>query len=78
MNTYIALLRGIGGKHTLPMKGLVELLEGMALSKVRTYIQSGNAIFQSERIGARAFCQNPGRDRSSVGICSTCNRLDAG
>ena len=52
MNTYIALLRGIGGKNTLPVKGLVGLLEGMALSKVRTYIQSGNAIFQSGRMGA--------------------------
>jgi uncharacterized protein (DUF1697 family) len=51
MNTYIALLRGIGGKNTLPMKGLVELMEGMGLRNVRTYIQSGNAIFQSERMG---------------------------
>lgn len=48
MNTYIALLRGLGGKNTLPMKGLVELMEGMGLRNVRTYIQSGNAIFQSE------------------------------
>jgi uncharacterized protein (DUF1697 family) len=51
MNTYIALLRGLGGKNTLPMKGLVELMEGMGLRNVRTYIQSGNAIFQSEGMG---------------------------
>jgi uncharacterized protein (DUF1697 family) len=51
MSTYIALLRGIGGNYTLPMKGLVELLEGMGLSDVRTYIQTGNAVFRSEELG---------------------------
>ncbi len=51
MNTYIALLRGInvGGNHKLPMKALAALLEGMGLHNVKTYIQSGNVIFQSER-----------------------------
>jgi uncharacterized protein (DUF1697 family) len=50
MNIYIALFRGInvGGKNSLPMKELVALLEGMGAKKVRTYIQSGNAVFQSE------------------------------
>ena len=49
MNTYIALFRGInvGGKNSLPMKGLVALLEYIGAKKVRTYIQSGNAVFQS-------------------------------
>ena len=51
MSTYIALLRGIGGNYTLPMKGLVEILEGMGLSDVRTYIQTGNAVFRSEELG---------------------------
>jgi uncharacterized protein (DUF1697 family) len=50
VKTYIALLRGLGGKYTLPMRGLVELMEGIGLSNVRTYIQSGNAIFRSEGI----------------------------
>ena len=51
MNTAIALLRGInvGGKNILPMRELVEILEGLGLSQVRTYIQSGNVVFQSER-----------------------------
>jgi uncharacterized protein (DUF1697 family) len=50
MNTYIALFRGInvGGKNTIPMKGLVAILEYIDAKKIRTYIQSGNAIFQSE------------------------------
>jgi uncharacterized protein (DUF1697 family) len=51
VSTYIALLRAIGGNYTLPMKGLVELLEGMELSDVRTYIQTGNAVFRSEELG---------------------------
>jgi uncharacterized protein (DUF1697 family) len=49
MNTYIALFRGInvGGKNRLPMKELVVLLEDIGAKKVRTHIQSGNAVFQS-------------------------------
>lgn len=47
--TYIALLRGInvGGSHVLPMKELVRLLEGLGCREVRTYIQSGNAVFSA-------------------------------
>lgn len=46
--TYVALLRGInvGGKGTLPMKELVAILESLGCRNVRTYIQSGNAVFQ--------------------------------
>ncbi len=50
MNTYIALFRGInvGGKHILPMKELVKILEGLGCSQIKTYIQSGNVVFNSE------------------------------
>lgn len=49
MKTYIALFRGInvGENSSLPMKELVSVLESLGLQGVRTYIQSGNAIFQS-------------------------------
>ena len=49
MNTYIALFRGInvGGKHILPMKGLLNILNDMECEEVRTYIQSGNVVFQN-------------------------------
>lgn len=49
MNVYIAFFRAInvGGKNPLPMKSLVAILEGMGARKVKTYIQSGNAVFQS-------------------------------
>jgi uncharacterized protein (DUF1697 family) len=48
MKTYIALFRGInvGGKNILPMKDLVALLENLGAQSVKTYIQSGNAVFQ--------------------------------
>lgn len=50
MKTYIALLRGInvGGKSTLPMKDLIATLESLGCTNVRTYIQSGNAIFAAK------------------------------
>lgn len=49
MNTYVALLRGInvGGNCPLPMKELVATLEALGARKVKTYIQSGNAVFES-------------------------------
>jgi uncharacterized protein (DUF1697 family) len=50
MKTYIALLRGINvlGKNSLPMKELVALLERVGARNIKTYIQSGNAVFQSD------------------------------
>ena len=50
MNTFIALLRGInvGGNNILPMRELVAVLEALSLSHVKTYIQSGNVVFQSQ------------------------------
>ncbi len=50
MKTCIALLRGInvGGKNMLPMKELLAVLESLDLQNIKTYIQSGNAVFQTE------------------------------
>jgi len=49
MSSRIALLRGInvGGKHKLPMKDLVRVMEAGGFTDVRTYIQSGNVAFRS-------------------------------
>ncbi len=49
MKTWIALLRGInvGGSHLLPMKQLAALLAKAGCRDVKTYIQSGNAVFRS-------------------------------
>ena len=52
--TWIALFRGInvGGHGRLPMKELVGELEDLGHREVRTYIQSGNAVFSSTRTNA--------------------------
>src|SRR5215207_786935 len=54
MKTYIALFRGInvGGNNVLPMKELVARLESIGAQNVKTYIQSGNAVFQSQETNA--------------------------
>jgi uncharacterized protein (DUF1697 family) len=59
MTTYIALLRGInvGGANILPMKELVAVLERLGLENVRTYIQSGNVVFQSTTTDANQLSQ---------------------
>ena len=48
MKTWIAFFRGINvvGSNTMPMKQLVSLLEAAGARKVKTYIQSGNVVFQ--------------------------------
>lgn len=47
MKTRIALLRGInvGGANPLPMAELTTLLAALGARAIRTYIQSGNAVF---------------------------------
>jgi len=49
MTTHVALFRGInvGGKHILPMQDLRDLLAELGCENVRTYIQSGNAVFSA-------------------------------
>ena len=54
MKTYIALFRGlnVGGNNILPMNELVSVLEKTGARSVKTYIQSGNAVFQVEETDA--------------------------
>ena len=51
---YLVLLRGInvGGKNKLPMAALKSFLEDLGFEDVSTYIQSGNAIVQSDLAAA--------------------------
>lgn len=53
MTTWIALLRGVnvGGHRKLPMAEFRTLLTGLGYQGVATYIQSGNAVFQSNGDG---------------------------
>ncbi len=49
MGVRVALLRGVNvsGAGKLPMAEFRAMLGGMGLGAVRTYIQSGNAVFES-------------------------------
>ncbi|CAH1214420.1 hypothetical protein PAECIP111892_04022 [Paenibacillus auburnensis] len=49
MPTYIALLRGInvGGHKIIKMQDLKAMFESLGCGNVRTYIQSGNVVFES-------------------------------
>jgi uncharacterized protein (DUF1697 family) len=51
MTTCVGLLRGInvGGKHSLPMQTLRDILSALGCEDVKTYIQSGNAIFNFDK-----------------------------
>jgi uncharacterized protein (DUF1697 family) len=46
--SFVALLRAVNvGGTKLPMADLRKLLEGLGLTSVRTYLQSGNAVFDT-------------------------------
>jgi len=54
MKVYVALLRGInvGGHKKIKMAKLRSVLESSELQNVKTYIQSGNIVFQSNQNAA--------------------------
>ena len=51
MTALAALLRGVnvGGKQSLPMADLRRLLTDLGYGDVQTYLQSGNAVFTTDR-----------------------------
>ena len=53
MTVWVALLRAVNvsGVNSLPMGALRDMLTGIGLADVRTYIQSGNAVFRSDLSG---------------------------
>ncbi|MEU8772552.1 DUF1697 domain-containing protein [Streptomyces sp. NPDC048606] len=57
--TYAALLRGInvGGNKKVPMAELRTVLEGLGHRDVKTYLQSGNAVFTAERADPGALAR---------------------
>lgn len=50
MGNFVALLRGInvGGHKIMKMADLRHTLENLGMMRVRTYIQSGNILFESD------------------------------
>jgi uncharacterized protein (DUF1697 family) len=57
MPVYVSMLRGINvsGHHTIKMDRLRASLEALGLERVKTYIQSGNAVFRSAKISPAAL-----------------------
>jgi uncharacterized protein (DUF1697 family) len=51
MTSYVALLRAVnvGGTGKMPMQDLVAMCEKLGFTKVKTYIASGNVLFQSRK-----------------------------
>jgi uncharacterized protein (DUF1697 family) len=62
MEPFVALLRGInvGGKNALPMQELVRQLEALGAQDVKTYIQSGNAVFRLDKGNAESLAAQLG------------------
>lgn len=59
METYIAILRGINvsGQKLMAMKELQALFEKLGFQQVRTYIQSGNVLFDTEAKDKKALAR---------------------
>jgi len=55
MSTFIALLRAVnvGGTGKLPMTELKSMCEAAGFASVKTYIASGNVVFDSDKPGAK-------------------------
>ncbi len=51
MTVYVALLRAVnvGGTGKLPMAELTAMCEALSFTRVRTYIASGNVVFESAK-----------------------------
>jgi uncharacterized protein (DUF1697 family) len=59
MTTYIALLRGINmaGHKVIKMEDLRKCFESMRFKYVRTYVQSGNVVFESMESNTAKLCK---------------------
>lgn len=60
MPTYIAILRGINvsGVRKLPMKELKVIFVELKCTNVRTYIQSGNVVFEHAKLDPSEFARS--------------------
>lgn len=60
MQTYICLLRGVnvGGNHRITMADLKAVFEAEGCQAVKTYLNSGNLIFRTDRHTLKEWCQN--------------------
>ena len=71
LGSHVALMRGInvGGKNKLPMKDLVALFVEVGCRQVRTYIQSGNVVFEGDaELAERVVTDVPTRIAARFGL----------
>lgn len=73
MRRYVCLLRGInvGGRNRVPMKPLRSALEKAGLRQVRSYLQSGNLVFDSALAQRSLGSTIQAIIESSCGFCPT-------
>jgi uncharacterized protein (DUF1697 family) len=59
MHSYIAMIRGVnvGGQKAMRMENLRQGLTDLGFSRVKTYLQSGNAVFQYTAAGKQELTQ---------------------
>jgi len=59
MTTFVALIRGINvsGKKPLRMADLQTCCEALNFQNVRTYLQSGNIVFEQKKVSVRALAK---------------------
>jgi uncharacterized protein (DUF1697 family) len=80
MGVRVVLLRGVnvGGGGKLPMAAFRTLLSDLGLGRVQTYIQSGNALFDSDRPAPELETLIRDGIRASFGFAPEVFVLDAG
>lgn len=68
--SFVSLLRGInvGGKNIVKMEKLRSLCESLGLENPRTYLQSGNVVFESSLKSSELASVINGKMRESLGI----------
>lgn len=79
MTRFVALLRGVnvGGRNRLPMADWRALLTARGLTGVTTYIQSGNAVFDSDAPPDALHCQITDDINARFGFAPGCCLLTA-
>lgn len=80
MAVWVALLRGVnvGGAGKLPMAGFRAMLEAIGFGRVESYIQSGNAVFDSELAAAELEGLIRAAIAARFGFAPECFVLSAG
>ncbi|MGA2969965.1 MAG: DUF1697 domain-containing protein [Acidimicrobiales bacterium] len=68
MSTYVALLRGVnvGGNNKLPMADLRAHFESLGFDNVRTLIQSGNVVFETNHVPQGHHIESSIEDRFAI------------